>query len=821
MTNSSMFQLRVRRIDKTCSFELSWGKNQQIEATLDYSESLTTLYKDWQRAYLSYYRSDFRGRVAGSGTIAPIHIDWHAKLVESEAAFLYEFHRWLDHALRAISDEIASAANNLKQPSTQPQPKYVDVFLTCNTIDLERLPWESWKIGAKLGLSPLIRIVRTPINITHEPAESRRRKPRILVILGDDTGLNKDKKPEIFSVDKAALKRLLSPIADLEIEGWKPGENPAEIRTKISQAIADERGWDVLFFAGHSNETELTGGELMIAPGVSMSISEIKEQLNLAKQQGLQFALFNSCSGISIATSLIDLGLSQVAVMREPIHNDVAQLFLVRFLENLAAYKDVHEALVAACQALQLETNYPSAYLIPSLFYRPNTVPFRIKPKGIKEIFRQWLPTQKQAIALTPLVLFSLLLPVQNLLLEPRLWVQAIYRDVTHQIPPTASPPVLLVSIDEKSIRRSEMSTPNPIDRQYLAKLLNQSLTGAKFIGVDYILDRQQTDKDPILGQVIRNGVKQGIYFVFAETKDGKEQIGIGEKTNIASPYWSLQGSIDSFNSYIELLPVNTSCSANCSFAYLLTAAYALNQQPSSPNLPKPNLQNKEDFRTKINNYLNHANNPNSALRFLRSQKAHSQPITEFSQGFNQVWLLPLIDFSIPPNQVFESIPAWKFLELSPKELKDLELQKRIVIIAPGGYPEAGVNKYGEDNSTVPMALGYWRERRKLDNPTVFTGSESHAYTIHHLLNQHLIIPIPDLWMMGLAALLGKGMILTLKPKRQRQKWKIGLAIATAVYGIAGLQVYISAAVLLPWLLPSAVFLIYVMPTVSRKNSHE
>lgn len=98
--------------------------------------------------------------------------------------------------------------------------------------------------------------------------------------------------------------------------GWQPGQEIAELKAKISAAIADERGWDVLFFAGHSNETVLTGGELAIAPNVSLSISEITPQLLKAKQRGLQFALFNSCSGLTLANSLIDLGLSQVAVMR-------------------------------------------------------------------------------------------------------------------------------------------------------------------------------------------------------------------------------------------------------------------------------------------------------------------------------------------------------------------------------------------------------------------------------------------------------------------------------------------------------------------------
>jgi hypothetical protein len=47
--------------------------------------------------------------------------------------------------------------------------------------------------------------------------------------------------------------------------GWQPGVSTTQLRADISQAIADPDGWDILFFAGHSNETKLTGGEFAIA----------------------------------------------------------------------------------------------------------------------------------------------------------------------------------------------------------------------------------------------------------------------------------------------------------------------------------------------------------------------------------------------------------------------------------------------------------------------------------------------------------------------------------------------------------------------------
>jgi hypothetical protein len=99
--------------------------------------------------------------------------------------------------------------------------------------------------------------------------------------------------------------RSLSAIAEVEFVGWQPGTNDKDaLKAEIVNAITDERGWDVLFFAGHSNETALTGGELAIAPGVSLFFQELAQPLTIAMERGLQFALFNSCSGLSLANSL-------------------------------------------------------------------------------------------------------------------------------------------------------------------------------------------------------------------------------------------------------------------------------------------------------------------------------------------------------------------------------------------------------------------------------------------------------------------------------------------------------------------------------------
>jgi len=364
----------------------------------------------------------------------------------------------------------------------------VQVFLTCAPIELNRFPWEAWEIGTEFATPGTIRIIRAPLNIATESG-TQYKKPqqgrvRILAILGDDTGLN-------FEADREAVRSLVR-IADVEFVGWQPKQTRSQAIRQITAASASEQGWDVLFFAGHSNETQMTGGELGIAPGVSISISEIKPQLVAAKKRGLQVAIFNSCSGLSIADALIDIGFSQVVVMREPIHNRVAQEFLVRFLQGLGKHLDVYESMMAARQFLGMEkkNTYPSAYLVPSLFCHPGAALFRIPPFHWLQRWRQSLPTRIEALAVCASVALSCIPPVAGLLLDGRTFVQSIYRDLTVQVPSSEAPPVALVQIDTETIYRGGISQLNPINRSYLAKLLERlQKLNASVVGIDVIID--------------------------------------------------------------------------------------------------------------------------------------------------------------------------------------------------------------------------------------------------------------------------------------------------------------------------------------------
>ena len=785
--HTQTFHLKVQKVEQRCLFDLTWGQGQSLSVQVNYPQALTQLYQIWRQTYLNFYQSrHLRGRTISGGT-GVIQIDWHQELVRAEAKFMYEFHRWLRSAeLYDIRSTIASASRmpNGSEP--------IRVFLTCAPIELNRFPWETWELGTEFSTIGAIQIIRSPLNINTPTQRSslRARRARILAILGDDTGLN-------FKADQEAV-RSLSKLAEIKFVGWQPEKSADQVIKEIKSAIADEQGWDILFFAGHSNEADLTGGELGIAPRVSISINDIKHQLITAKKQGLQVAIFNSCSGLSIADSLVDLGFGQVVVMREPIHNRVAQEFLIHFLQGLGKGFDVYDAVLAARQFLQLEKShtYPSASLVPSLFCHPGANLFQLAPTSWKNRLRQLLPTQIEAIALTTGILLSSLLPVQDILRDGRLYTQSLYRNITAQIPANKIPPIALIQMDTESLNTAGVTQFRPLDRTYLAAILDRlQQNRASVIGFDMLLDTPQKNVpqgDLVLKKSVQQAVRRGAWITFASIQRNGSVIGVNKRTGITTSAQTMLGNIQGYPNFVQL--PEQKCQTDCPMSYLL--AFVQAGRDSLDRVP----QSGSDRRKQLLDTFKQAA-PNRTVSTLLS----------WNPPFG---LEPIIDFSLPPNTVYQLIPARSLLD-SSNQFSNLPQQ--IVLVAPGGDERLGMGE-SPDQSLAPTALGFHTGQEWL------TGGEALAYMTHHWLQRHLVIPIPDLWMVGIAVGLGKAVALFIRSRSgqwtqlTRLQVSVALVTLTGIYGLIVLQVYISALLLLPWLLPSAVFLTYSLSAIKRRS---
>ena len=797
-----MLKLRVLQLEQSCLFDLFWGQGQRLSTSVSFPEETIISYQEWRRAYLNFYQTlsvekfgdsdhTLRGKAASSGTINSSKTDWHGRLAEAEARLLQHFQKWLRseklHEIRAAVSQACQAESRSKS---------VDLMIACSSLELARLPWEVWEIGAEFGTTGRIKITRMPANIRTEPAAVHPQcsRARILAIIGQDRTLN-------FQKDLETLQAKLKPLVTIETVGWKVGKSMSELETEIKQAITDEKGWDILFFAGHSNETKITGGELGIAPNRYLQIKDIYEQLKMAKQQGLQFALFNSCNGLNIAEVLIDLGLNQVAVMREPIHNQVAQEFLLEFLQNLAQYKDVQESLATTCQLLKLDKSftYPSAYLIPSLFRYPDTQWFQLKPSGWKHFLKQFFhPKRHEIMALATLSILSFLPFVQYQLLEQRVMIQTIYRDRTDQIP-DKSPAIVLIKIDNSSLEEGELIDPEPISRKYLARLIDRAAElDVNVLGIDYLLNVNWPEEDKALEKsLIAIKSERKIKYIFITSRDSKNERR-WTLPKFADKKWQGDSRFWENGRYMTLLPLEHE-ERPFPLSYLMALVYKTGEsQTDSLGEMSPNLL--------VDNWFD----PWMRPRLL----------TRYSYQYYQYWLHPIVDFSIPQNRVYESISAKEFLETQPEQLQKQYPQSAMMIV-PGGYANAGINRPGEDNFPAPPAFCYWQQKSQPNRRCrILLGGEIHAYLFHHFLEEKPVVPVPDLWFLWLFALAAKGLKVGVEQYEiGHKKVVIFLSVGTLVYGFVCLQLYVSASILLPIFIPVSLVWIYLLPEVNLRKS--
>jgi WD40 repeat protein len=229
----------------------------------------------------------------------------------------------------------------------------IRVMIETNDLALRHLPWHRWSFfadypKAEMALSqPEYQYQAVP-----KPEKSGH-KVRILAVFGNSSGIDLDTEV-----------RLLQRLQDAEVEFLV---NPS--RQEFTAQLWQPEGWDILFFAGHS-QTQEQMGRIYINENLdhnSLTISQLEEALKTAIEKGLKLAIFNSCDGLGLAQSLERLHIPTVIVMREPIPNRVAQEFFQQFLSGFALDQlPLYLAVQQARRKLQgLEDDFPAASWLP------------------------------------------------------------------------------------------------------------------------------------------------------------------------------------------------------------------------------------------------------------------------------------------------------------------------------------------------------------------------------------------------------------------------------------------------------------------------
>jgi hypothetical protein len=314
----------------------------EVSGELPPCPELDELFKWWQSAYSNLNFSWRSLRVTPQKNTSIVGIDRFRELSNNLQETLND---WLDsQEFRAIKEEFLSQLNRSEE---------IQVLIRTDDSQLQRLPWHLWdifeyytKAEVAFGSSTYTRI--------HRPSSNLKSKARILGVLGNSHGIDTQK-------DRALLENL----PDTEIYFLV---EPS--RRELDRALWDEKGWDILFFAGHTDsQIDDKTGYLYINPKQRLAINDLRNALKASTERGLQLAIFNSCDGLGLAHNLADLHIPQVICMREKVPDIVAHEFLLNFLKPFSNGKSLYISVREAREKLQaLENDFPCASWLPVIF---------------------------------------------------------------------------------------------------------------------------------------------------------------------------------------------------------------------------------------------------------------------------------------------------------------------------------------------------------------------------------------------------------------------------------------------------------------------
>jgi tRNA A-37 threonylcarbamoyl transferase component Bud32 len=231
----------------------------------------------------------------------------------------------------------------------------IRMIIKTDDLELKQLPFFLWKMfferyhRAEIGISLPFKSILI---------ENRIYKVKILAVLAGS--LTESGSTQIkISRDLEILKNTLNSESNAEIIYLKSPE-----RDELAN-ILEEQKPQILFFAGHTNNA----GDITLSDTESITIEDLKFDLIKAVKTGLKLAIFNSCNGVSIASQLSDLHISNIIVMREALPDKAAHLFLQYFLEEFVVGKPLNRVVRRARERLnRYEKDFPGVMSLPMIW---------------------------------------------------------------------------------------------------------------------------------------------------------------------------------------------------------------------------------------------------------------------------------------------------------------------------------------------------------------------------------------------------------------------------------------------------------------------
>jgi branched-chain amino acid transport system substrate-binding protein len=330
----------------------------QTIGQLSANPELAQLYKNWQEDYLRLEEICRTCRLAledeeesdrSKSQLPEDYQTVHENCDRSAEDLKQQMNQWLNSSANGFERIRHQLVEQLRNPN-------VRLLIQTSNPQLQRFPWHLWDL-CKRQDNYRVEVALSPMEYQEISSISWKKSIRILAILGNSNGIN-------IQTDKAHLQKLGGSTSCFL-------EQPN--RQELVDKLRDKEGWDILFFAGHS-QSDRNGdrGRIYINDQESLSLVELKNAFGTAIQSRLKLAIFNSCDGLGLANELSQLNIPQAIVMREPVPDEVAHLFLEFFLEEFGKNQPVYQAVRIARERLEsIENKLPYATWLPTIYQHP------------------------------------------------------------------------------------------------------------------------------------------------------------------------------------------------------------------------------------------------------------------------------------------------------------------------------------------------------------------------------------------------------------------------------------------------------------------
>lgn len=461
----------------------------ELTGRLPANPDVESLYACWQQLFRSLSATSSRKARSANHADADWEIDQSLIIHRSTREDVEACRQWMialetnvETWLRSTTD---SSWQRIRERLSQELARYPNesrVVIQARDPQIWKLPWHVWDVLSNypnVGLGYSLPDFEQKHLI--ETAPRAHDRVRVLAVLGDTTAI--DLQP-----DQEAIEQLKD--AQSEFLHQPPAQD-------LIKTLRQESGWDIFFFAGHS-QSQQDSGRIYLSDQESLAIDQFKNALKEAIHQGLKIAIFNSCDGWGLAQRLASLQIPVVIFMQEEIPDRVAQSFLKEFLTEYAKAKPLYTAVRRAQERLEEFQDLPGATWLPIIYQNLADVPpswqdLRAQPQPVAQpVTPRSVPSPPPRLRFPSLVLTSLL--VTGLVMGLRwfgawqTWELQAFDHVLRRLPPeSADDKLLLIGVDEEDLRQYGHPLSDAVLTRLLEKLQRYQPAA---IGLDIVRDR-------------------------------------------------------------------------------------------------------------------------------------------------------------------------------------------------------------------------------------------------------------------------------------------------------------------------------------------